>query len=413
MNLRRFNVLLVVLFLTLPYGAFLLAAVPRAETGWDFLPVLVVLTIGFVAMGVPVDAHVRFLLARYASDLHDLDFADAQELVMRLLFGLFPFPPKRPILMVRAGQAAPDGPEVMHKVGGPGHLSVASGNVVVTSRLGILHRVLIPGFHDLDPFERVWDVVDLRPQRRTITVEFMTRDGVPASTVVNVVCRPALPQLLCKPKGTAEISVPVMRRITDVVLKLTTERFVSRAGGGDRISDWVVGIVNGATDGVVRDVLEQYALDDFVNPQKWLVGAELPPRIGVTPLKLPELEAHILEEVRAVGRSRGIVVETVELGPVHPSDEAITRQWLEFWKARLQRNLDEYMLDVEADQAQQLLDVQLALQVDFIKRTLDSVEKLNMDQKAAPLELVYDCIMQVVLSMYQGSPEVQHMLFQQ
>ncbi len=407
MSMRRFHVPAIILFLALPYAAFLLSGVPEMQTGqrWGLNPTVIMLTLGFIVTGLQVYFHVRFLLMRYVGDLHDLDPADAGDLMMRLLFGLREFPPKSPVLMVQDGQVAPEGPAVLHKVGGPGHLSVGPGNAVVTSRLGILHRVLFPGFHDLGPFERIWDVVDLRPQRRTITVEFMTRDAIPASTVVSVVCRPDLPQSLRMPQVTHEH--------VQVVLQLTTSKFVRRSGGSDRVSDWVAGIVNGTTDGTVRDVLEQYTLDDFVNPQKWLVGAELPSRITVTPVQLPKLEAEILKEVREVGKSRGIVVEKVELGPVQPSDEAIVRQWLDFWKARLQRDHDEYMLNVEADQTQQILDVQRALQVDFLKRTLDSVERLSEEHKSLPNELIFESILQVVLSMYQGSPEIQHMLFQQ
>jgi hypothetical protein len=415
MSMRRFNIPLIILFLALPYAAFVLLAFPRTalDRGWGLIPSIIVLTLAFIAIGLHVYFQVQFLLARYAGDLHDLDSDDARYLILRLLFGLCEYPPKSPVLVVQVGRTAPDGPEVIHKVGGPAHLSIAPGNIVVTSRLGILHRVLIPGFHDLDPFERVWDVLDLRPQRRSITVEFMTRDGIPASTDVNVVCRPALPQLLRKPAGAAELSASAMERITQVVLGLTTSKYVRRSSGDERVSDWVAGIVNGATDGVVRDVLEQYSLDSFINPQRWLVDAELPSRVGVTPLRLPDLERRILQEVRRIGRSRGIVVEKVELGPVHPAPEAIARQWLEFWIARLQRNVDEYVMNVEADQTQQLLDVQLALQVDFLKRTLDSVEKLSAEHASAPMELIYDSIMQVVLSIYQGNPEMRYMLFQQ
>ena len=413
--MKRFNVPLIILFLALPYAAFVLPAIAERGTrlGWGAIPAVVLLTLGFIATCLAAYFQVLSLFQRYAADLYDLDSEDAGPLVMRLLFGLRPHPPKRPILMVRDGQADPEGSEVIHKVGGPAHLSVASGNVVVTSRLGLLHRVLVPGFYDLDAFERVWDVIDLRPQRRTISVEFMTRDGIPASTAVSVVCRPDLPQLLRRPGGPRGLSGPMMDRITRVALKLTTDKFVLRSAGSDRVSDWVIGIVNGATDGVVRDTLEQYALDDFVNPQRWLVGPELPARVGITPVKLPDLEADILKEVRDVGNDRGIVVESIELGPVQPAEEAVARQWTEFWKARLQRGLDEYMMDVTAEQAQALLDAQTAIQADFIKRVLDSVERLGAGKQDVPLELIYDSILQVVLAMYEGSPEIQYMLSQQ
>ncbi len=98
---------------------------------------------------------------------------------------------RAPVLRVQASQVDLDGPPIVHQVGGPAKLSVDLHNVVVTSRMGTLYRILGPGFHDLEAFG-VWDVVDLRPQRR-MTVEFVTRDGIPASCQVSIVCRIAPP----------------------------------------------------------------------------------------------------------------------------------------------------------------------------------------------------------------------------
>ncbi len=65
------------------------------------------------------------------------------------------------------------------RVGGPGAVIIGSGEVAVTELNGRFHRVLKSGKHNLERFEIVYAVLDLRQQERRVTaVPLVTKDGI-------------------------------------------------------------------------------------------------------------------------------------------------------------------------------------------------------------------------------------------
>ncbi|MGC9468304.1 MAG: SPFH domain-containing protein [Anaerolineae bacterium] len=412
---RRSVPYLLNLIVTLAFAAFLLFVVGDVQSG--ALSTANLLTITGLASGVFLAGtvainHVQTLCGIYLQDFHDLSEDDAYELAYRLLFGFRIGQPKGPVLRVKAGHTDLGGPPVVHKVGGPALLSVDHDNAVVTSRLGRLHRVLGPGSYDLDPYERVWDVIDLRPQRRTLTVEFMSREGIPAACQVSIVCRAAIPKEFF-PSSPDEMPGGLAGYARRTALLLATSRYVRRLEGTDRATDWVAGIVNGKLDGTVRDTLEQYSLNELVNPQHWLDADEGEPRIATKPKLLTELEDVILDDVRETAKRRGIIVESIGVGPIQPDEEAISRQWLQFWQARLQRKVDDYTMAVELTQEETVATARAEVQADFVKRVIQQVETLREKGQKVPDYLVLESVSEVLNSMYDWSPDVRRALFQQ
>ena len=395
-------------------------AVEAGRNPYLLLVDVLILAVGFLVASGLAYAHVMRLFTRYSADFHDLTDEDAEALVVRLLFGPQLFPPRFPILRVQSGQADLQGAPVIFKVGGPASLSVDQDNVVVTSRLGRLYRVLGPGFYDLGAFERVWDVVDLRPQRRTLVVEFMTRDGIPAACQASLVCRAAVPRDF-KPVGPRKPAAgSVEETARDVVLKLTTSKYVRRPEGPDRVSDWVTGIANGALDGIVRDELEQYGLDQLVNPMYWLKSTEQQQDNGVNagmapPETLPQVEARARAKLVEEAAKRGIIIDSVELASVQPSEEAVSHQWLEFWQAKLQQEVDADAIRAEAAQAEKLSETRAIAQARFIEGVIKQVNAIRSGGGSAPVPsaMVVESVLEVLWSMYAWEPDAHRSLFQQ
>jgi len=374
---------------------------------------LAVFVVGFIFSLLIAYWVVRGILSRYDQVLYDLPHDEAWELSQRLTDGAPKKEPKAPMLRVYDGQVDLDGPPALLGVGGPGYLSVAPNNVAVMQRLGRLHRVLGPGFYPLEAFEKVWDVIDLRPQRRRVTVEFMTRDGIPASCQASIVCRvkpPASP----KPHPYDETTV----------LNLAAKKYVKSLEGHDRISSWMVGITRGSMDGAVRDVLERYSMDEFLNPQYWeplrtAAGSQALAVLGSgtsasRPRTMAELEAEIEADVKVEGEKRGIRVDKIELGPVVPDPGAISQQWLEYWQARLQRVVDSYNLSATAEKVRLEEMARVEAQVSLISAMVDEVQKLpSYGVQGIPAELILMSFMNVVDSMTERSPAVQQMMFAQ
>lgn len=364
---------------------------------------------GFLIALVIASAQTVKVLSQYVQALHDLNSEDAQALTQRLLFGSA----QGPMLQVQSGQVDLHGPPVVYEVGGPASLNVDHTSVVVTSRLGRLCRVLGPGFHSLSPFERVWDVIDLRPQRRTVTAEFMTRDGIPASCQATLVCRIAAPSTAVSDRDGRESAPRPFAYSEDAILSVATSKYVRKGEGGERVSDWVRGMADRVLKGTVQNVLEQYRLDQFLNPQYWLDEEEGPPRAAASPKDIPELEAEVEAIVRAVARDHYIDVDRVELGTVRPVEDAIPRQWLEFWQAKLQKGIDRYAMEVETTHEQLAENARIEAQVTFINRVLEEIQQFQAADIAVPPELIVASFLEAFHSVANRGPEVQGLLFRQ
>ncbi len=379
-----------------------------------------ILVVGFgVALAISAWQMVR-VLRQYVQDLHDVSAEEAAGLVAHLIFGAG-LSVGAPVLRVRAGQTDLDGPPIVYKIGGPAKLNVDLNNVVVTSRLGTLRRILGPGLHDLEPFERVWDVVDLRPQRRTLTVEFVTRDGIPALCQATLVCRIAPPGYAESPlaeDGTLSPAVGVARdRLfgysAEAVFQVTTSTYVRKPEGRNRVIDWVSGMANDVLEATVRDILEQHRLDELLNPQYWLEGDEGPPRAAAIPKLVSDLEDQIESEVLSKGKERGVIVERVELGTVRPAEDAISRQWLEFWQAKLQKGIDRYAMEAETTHEQLAEAARFEAQVTFVNRVLEEVQSLRSEGLYVPPQLIIASFMEVLHSMGDRSPKAQQQLYEE
>lgn len=363
--------------------------------------------------------HVLRALQQYLQALHDLAPEDADGLAAQLVFGGEALA-GTPVLRVQSGRVDLDGPPIVHKVGGPARLNVDLNNAVVTSRLGVLHRVLGAGLHVLQPYERVWEVVDLRPQRRTMVVDFVTRDGIPATCQVSIVCRVAPPGQAASTDAARSAARTTVTPAgapfafdEAAVLKVATAKAVRGLEGSNHIADWVARIASDVLERVVRDRLEHYRLDEFLNPQYWLDSEEGPPRTAAVPRFIADLEAEIGRLVRSEAGSRGVMVERLELGTVRPTEAAISRQWLEFWQAKLQTDIDRYTMEAESANEQLAESARFEAQVAFVDRMLKEVQRLSTPGLTIPPQLVVASFIEVLQSMSESNPAAQKMLLQQ
>jgi hypothetical protein len=360
------------------------------------------------------------LLAQFAEQFHDLSREEAQTLSIYLFAGLPIGPPKRPLLRIQEGHTLPDGPLVMYmdKIGGPGYFSIAHDSAIVTGRLGKLRRVLGPGFYRAAPFEKVWDVIDLRPQRRSLHIEFMTTDGIPAYCDVEI-------RFQVAGSSRADFYYPHEENIPPqpfpfnpaVILKLATAKYVKSREGAGRVQDWRIGLVNGALDGIIRDTLERYSLDHFFNPRYWAlqndgtVDKTSPP--PEKPVALLEIQARVEEAIKRVATERGIVVDMVQLGPILPDEEAISRQWLEFWQAKAQRPVTAYTLSEDARRRKMLEKTSVDAQVELVTSMLSKLQDLDEQKSDVPAQLIVMSFMDVLRTMSDRDPAVQLLMYQQ
>ncbi len=312
------------------------------------------------------------------------------DFLLHLIYGLPTRPPYPYTLRVEEGRVLPSSPVALRRIGGPGHISISHDSAVVTARMGRLERVLGPGFHQLQPFERVWSVVDLRPQRRTIRVEATTREGVPIYCEAEIRFRIDSGEL----KPSVNQPYPFLE---DAVFRAATRQ---RRRGDGSIQTWEARVAGGILDGEVRDRLEQLWLDDIVLPDEQQKKS-----------LLSKLEAGIEEAVRTAARNLGVYVETVRLGPIMPLEEDVSRQWIESW--RMLWNERASMELAQGEAALTLLPerARLMAQVDFFLKMSEALKPFSGVE--VPPALVTMKFLEVLRSLSESDPAVRSLMFNQ
>ncbi|MBN2004126.1 MAG: hypothetical protein JXA21_12290 [Anaerolineae bacterium] len=383
-------------------GLFLVLRASEPATQANRLLDLVTLIAAFGLSMILATTTVIRAFTRFAAAFYDLPPEKTMDVVSHLLFGSEMDLLSGRVLEVQQGHLDPNGPDILQKLGGPGLVRIAHDSAIITQRMARLHRVLGPGIHHLESFEKIWDIVDLRPQRRTLQIKFMTRDGIPASCDADIRFR--------IDGGHQEPSPQYpYPYLETAVLAVTTGKRSRDAEGQEAIQDWTQRI-GGVLTGVIRNGLEQHPLDEFLNPRYWLPHSSTP---HPEPLSLPTLEAQILTQVQQIGHQIGVDVESVQLGPVLPTEDAIPRQWLEFWQARMQRLVDESAIEGDAVYADLLLQAQVNAKVELITTMLGEVQDLNQAGMDVPGQLIVLSFIDMLRTAAESNPNVQQLMFQQ
>lgn len=380
-----------VILLGLGFSVLLfLAVVSHPAPGLSY-PTLVALPLAFmVALWHPMRAFlaVAHSLVRQLYGLEDEEEGIEKDFITHRFLGLPMRPPYPYTLRVEGGRVSPEAHPILRKLGGPGFISIAHDSAVVTARAGRLERVLGPGFFKLRPFEYVWDVVDLRPQKRTVRVEATTRDGVP------VYCDAEIRFHIDAgdQKPSVERPYPFLE---DAVFRAAVRQ---RRRAGKAIQRWESRVADGILDGEVRDRLERLWLDEIV----------LPDDQQKTSL-LKTLEQEVQQAVREAARGLGVVVEEVQLGPIMPLEEDVSKQWLESWRAIWQQQISSDLAQGEAASILYGERARIMAQANFLARMGEALKPYQNVE--VPPALVMMKFLEVMRSLSDSDPAVRSLMF--
>ncbi len=264
---------------------------------------------------------------------------EAGSFLYRLIFGVWKF---GPYMLIKEGKIAAGENSVLHRVGGPGYLVIYNDSAVVTERCGRLERVLsahLPkpkNYPYLEPFEKVWEIVDLRPQQWTFPVRGMTRDGIP------VICEADIRfKIDDRPNGgapkppTEDEPYPFT---PEAVFQAATARWIREPDFKGPPMDWRGRVVVGFTEGILRNILAEYYLDWLLGP----TGDEIEhPREVIR----RRLEEQLQQEAPKVGAR----ILSVQLGEIKVEDEQIPTQWIETWRAEWESQAAATRVEGEAE----------------------------------------------------------------
>ncbi len=265
---------------------------------------------------------VPYTAARFLRDLYNIhSLEEAYTFLSRLLFGSLAF---APFLLIKEGKIAGGNGSVLHRVGGPGYLVIYNDTAVITERGGRLQRLLGTGFPLLERFEKVWEVIDLRPQRWVYEVSAMTRDGIPVVCEADVSFQ--IDNRVPDGSGGLQAKQPTDKEpypyAPDAVFRAATSRWIRDPDWKGPPMDWAGRVVVGFTEGILRNILAEYRLDWLIAP----AGSD-----GRIPREV--IRERLEQQLREAAQKVGARILRVHLGEIRVKDEGISHQWLEAWQA--------------------------------------------------------------------------------
>ena len=344
--------------------------IPWPKPSWThveqfLLHIVLGLVPGILVMPVLVSLMDRFVQAVYGLK----DAGQGRSALLRLLFGMSSF---RPYLIIQDGKR-PDDKEPLMRSGGPGSLVVYKDSAVVLERAGKLTRVVKPGFGKLEDFERVWDVIDLRPQRWVFPVSAMSKEGIPVTCPADVIFQ-------IDDGGKKPSQDEPYPAAESAIFSAATRKWMREAerSPDDQMFDWARRAIIGMTEGALRSILAGYLLDQILGP------AESDLDIGHHRKRIKEA---LEENLRTQFSNVGAKVMSVELGDIKVEDK-IVQQQIEAWQAFWKRWSKERQAEGEAAKLQVIEAAKAQAQADMIVAITQAFQSLTEAGAIIPSQLV-------------------------
>jgi len=275
---------------------------------------------------------VPLLASRLFYKLHATkDLKEAHDSLNRIVFGKLGF---GPYLLVKEGKIASGEDTPARRIGGPASLVVYNDTAIVTEQYGRLKRVLGAGFPQLERFEKVWEIIDLRPQHWVYEVFALTKEGIPISCEADILFK--IDDRFQDAEGREQTKTPTSEApypyTEEAVLRAATSKWIREPDREDPRIAWTGRVVIGSVEGLLRNILAEYRLD-------WLIAPPQPDQKHPREEIRQRLEEGLQDGVRSVGAK----ILNVEIGAIEVKardkeiaqqlSDIVSKQWVEAWHA--------------------------------------------------------------------------------
>jgi regulator of protease activity HflC (stomatin/prohibitin superfamily) len=286
----------------------------------------------------------------------------------RQLFGVSSF---KPFLIVKEGKLPAASKDPLVRIGGPGTLIIYNDSAVVLEKAGRLTRVEKKGYITLTGFEKVWDVIDLRPQRWVYDVDAVTKEGIPVKCQADVTFQ-------IDDGGQAPKEDEPYPADARAIFVAATSKWMREASRSEdeQTFDWARRAIIGITEGKLRNILATYMLDQILGPDELNqkhYRAEI----------LSKLEAELHQPFADLGAK----VTKVELGDITVSD-AIAQQRIDAWQSLWKRWMKEREAEGEAEQLLYVEAAKAQAQADMIVAITQAFRSLTEAGVMIPSQFV-------------------------
>ncbi|MBC8492380.1 MAG: SPFH/Band 7/PHB domain protein [Chloroflexi bacterium] len=300
-------------------------------TAQDVLSFILGLILGLVVVGVPLFI-VLFVSSEYVLALHEIAGVSrrhAIKLLWSLIMGI-----QLPWLIVENGEVTESKPKgVLPEIGGPGVVVIRPGNAVVSERHGKVTRIAGPGIVKTKRFEKIREVIDLRPQWATIEAEnVLTKDRVPLAIKYGVGYQiepksdtdERLESVL---KGDGEALTEEIGEVYPVYAATVRKAVFNVTPAGWQLT------VSMAAGSFLRDTVATLNFDEIFE----LVEDIEEPMVE-NRRRIHEIEQRVQDKLAQVALNWGIKIKTFDVESIEIPAEARARM-LEWWEAEWKRRI--------------------------------------------------------------------------
>jgi hypothetical protein len=324
----------------------------------DMMPAL-------LAVGVALLLTAKFVEVLYALD----GWQDGLGHVWRGIFGRRSF---GPLVLVSGGKVNERGGDsVLTRVGGRGGILVYNDSAAVLEQGGRLTRVVRPGKLDsLELFEKVRDVIDLRPMRWEYKVSALTREGIPVTMSADVTFQ--IDTGGREPKDKSPYPA-----LDEAIFKASTCRWMRapESDEDDQYFDWARRVIISDTEGSLRGIIARYSLDALVG----LEDDASSPREAI--------QGELTQALQKSCASLGAQINEVRLGAIEVDDK-VAGQWVEAWGNEWRYRTLVQEKAVEAIRKQRREAARAQAQIDIITAVAMAFQRFASGDDRIPAQLL-------------------------
>lgn len=269
--------------------------------------------------GILAVSAALFLASNFIASLYKLsNWREGAGHIRRCIFGQ---PAFAPFVLVVDGKVDVEGSNgTLMRIGGPGSILTYNDSAVVLEQGGRLTRVVEPGKMDaLGRFEKVRDVIDVRPMRWEYRVNALSKEGIPVVVYANVHFQIDTGGR----ESTAETPFPAL---DEAVFRASVGRWMRHpeASEDDQSFDWARRVIISETEGALRGIVARYPLDALVG----LTGV-----FSTSSVEHPRrvIQEELTGVLRESAARLGVQINKARLGAIKVNDE-VAQQWVEVWQ---------------------------------------------------------------------------------
>jgi hypothetical protein len=308
-----------------------------------------------------------YLAGRFVGVVHGLaSWREGVSFIIRSRLGQLSV---RPWITIEQGRIAVGEDSPLARIGGPGSLIVGRDSAAVLERGGRLTRVVGPGLSRLEAFERVYDILDLRPRRSVRKVRAMTREGIGLSWDVEI-------HYQFQGDPEARYHGAHYSFLPGAVLGAATSKWVGQGSSSrGRTMDWSRKLVDWEADTILRSIVARFSLNEIVG-----IGEDDAKAIRET------IRDELAEALREAASALGAIVHEVNLQDL-TVDSDVIQQRIQYWQARWERWSSEQLVGPEAEWIANLETVKGEAQIDMLRALVKALEEQETEGALSPQTL--------------------------